>query len=417
MGVIGLGYVGLPVAATFAKAGFSVIGVDLNQERVQQLETGQSYIQDVPSEEVAALKRSGRLRTSTSYRSLWEADVILICLPTPLIDGTPDLSYIVAAGKALAKTIKPGALVVLESTTYPGTTEEVLCPLLEPEGDTEGEDFLLAYSPERIDPGNPIYGFSDIPKIVGGLNHKSAEAATALYLQVVPKVMNVSGTKEAEFAKLIENTFRHVNIALVNELAVYANDMGVDIWEAIEAAATKPFGFMPFWPGPGWGGHCIPLDPAYLSWRVRRDQSHEVRFVELAHAINAEMPRHVVERTSLLLNDCGKAVRGARVLGIGLAYKQGTDDRRESAGIKVMGALARRGARISYHDPLVPAVSIEGQTFTSAPLERELLKRQDVVLLLVRQLGVDWNLIAEEAPLVFDSCNAIGKRNERIHRL
>jgi nucleotide sugar dehydrogenase len=334
-----------------------------------------------------------------------------------LSDGNPDLSRVVASGRALSKILKTGALVVLESTTYPGTTEDLLRPLLEAEGLQAGRDFFLAYSPERIDPGNRIYGFGDVPKVVGGIGRESTELAVALYQQVVPKVVAVSGTKEAELTKLIENTFRHVNIALVNELAVYAHDMGVDIWEAIEAAATKPFGYLPFWPGPGWGGHCIPLDPSYLSWRVRQDQAHEVRFVELAHAVNAEMPRYVVERVSVLLNERGKPLQGARILGVGIAYKGGTEDTRESPALRVLHKLKARGAQVSYHDPLVPAISSAEGQLTSVHLDPALIQEQDLVLVLIAQRGVDWHVLARESPILLDCCNAMGIRNERVIRL
>jgi nucleotide sugar dehydrogenase len=324
---------------------------------------------------------------------------------------------VVFAGEALAKVLKPGSLFVLESTTYPGTTDELLQPLLEAGGLKAGEDFLLAYSPERIDPGNPTYSFADIPKVVGGIDEISTQVAAALYQQVVPKVVTVSGTREAEMAKLIENTFRHVNIALVNELALYSHDLGVDIWEAIEAASTKPFGFMPFWPSPGWGGHCIPLDPAYLSWKVRQHRSHEIRFVEIAQSINEQMPRHVIERISELLNDVRKPIRGSRILGVGVAYKGGTEDTRESSGIRILDVLSSRGAEISYHDPLVPEERIGGVSCQSVPITPESIASQDLVVIFVPQVGVDWELLATESKIVFDCCNAIRQRAEHIFRL
>ncbi|HEX2030301.1 MAG TPA: nucleotide sugar dehydrogenase [Actinomycetota bacterium] len=417
VGVVGLGYVGLPVSVTFADAGFRVVGVDPDRARVQAIEEGHSYLRDVPDDRVAGARRAGRLRATTSYRRLASADAILVCVPTPLADGIPDLSAIEAAGRSLAKVLAPGTLVILESTTYPGTTEEVLRPLLEASGLRAGEDFLLAFSPERIDPGNPHFGFQEIPKVVGGLTPESTRAAELLYGQVVPKVVTVSGPRQAEMAKLLENIFRHVNIALVNELATYAEDMGVDIWEAIDAAATKPFGYMPFHPGPGWGGHCIPLDPAYLSWRVRRDRAHEVKFVELAHQVNAEMPRHVVERVGYLLNESGKAIRGSRILGIGVAYKAGSEDLRGSPGLKILSMLARRGAEVAYHDPLVSRAHVAGREMRSQPLTAARLRGVDVAIPFVAQHGVDWDLVAREAPLVFDACNALGRRGGHIHRL
>jgi UDP-N-acetyl-D-glucosamine dehydrogenase len=417
IGVIGLGYVGLPVATTFAKEGFKVIGIDLDKEKVASIESGESHLLDVDHETVATLRKQGRLRASTSFRRLKDADAILICVPTPLTEGAPDLSRVIGAAKGVAKVLKEGALVILESTTYPGTTDEVLCPLLSESGLKCGEDFFLAFSPERIDPGNPMYDFADIPKVVGGVNDDSTRAAAALYETVVPKVVPVKGSKEAELAKLIENTFRHVNIGLVNELAVYAHEMDIDIWEAIEAASTKPFGYIPFWPGPGWGGHCIPLDPAYLSWRVRRDRAHEVRFVELAHAVNSEMPRHVVERISVILSDRLKTVRNARIMGVGVAYKGGTEDTRESAGLKVLSALAKRGAEISYHDPLVQSVTIGDQVLNSTPITDESMSEVDLVVILAPQHGVDWNDLYEKAPYIFDCCNAMKMRNGKVVRL
>ena len=416
VGVVGLGYVGLPVAVAFAEAGFHVIGVDADQDRTRHINDASSYLHDVPDERIAQARGSGRLRASTSYRSLAKADAVLISVPTPLQDGAPDLSAIEGAGRALAKVLMPGTLVVLESTTYPGTTEEVLRPLLESGGLQAGRDFLLAFSPERIDPGNPHYDFTDIPKVVGGIDEASTLAAEALYGQVVPKVITVSSPREAEMAKLLENIYRHVNIALVNELATYAREMGVDIWEAIEAAATKPFGYQPFWPGPGWGGHCIPLDPSYLSWRVRQDRDHEVKFVELAQTINAEMPRHMTERVAELLNEQGKAVRGSRVLGIGAAYKSGTEDTRGSAALRVLSLLARRGANVSYHDPLVPEVQIDGKEARSVALTAKSLHRQDLICVLVPQVDVDWDLVAQESTSVLDCCNALGRRGSNVVR-
>lgn len=415
--VVGLGYVGLPVAVEFAEAGFDVVGIDRDESKVSAINSSGSYLLDVPAERVARLVQRGKLTASNVFASASEADAVLICVPTPISDGTPDLSRVVAATASVAQVLKPGALVILESTTYPGSTDELVKPLLEEGGRSAGEDFLLAFSPERIDPGNAVYGFGDIPKIVGGVDHLSTEVAAALYEQVVPKVVTVSSTREAELAKLIENTFRHVNIALVNELAVYAHEMGIDIWEAIDAAATKPFGFMPFYPGPGWGGHCIPLDPAYLSWRVRRDRTHEVRFVEVAQAVNAEMPRFVADRLSRMLNDQGKSVRGARILAIGTAYKPGVSDTREAGALKVISRLISWGAEISYHDPLVPEVSVGDTKMESVPIDSASLSQQDIVVILVAQQGVDWELVADNARFVLDCCNALKRKSATIQRL
>lgn len=416
--VVGLGYVGLPVAISFADAGFSVVGVDLDGNKVESINSGESHLLEVHPDRLRPHLESGRLGASASFEAIKDVDAVLICVPTPITDGQPDLSLVVAATSAVADELVGPVLVILESTTYPGSTDELVKPILERVGRVVGDDLWLAFSPERIDPGNVVFGFQDIPKIVGGVDAASTEMAAALYEQVVPKVVRVSGTREAELAKLIENTFRHVNIALVNELAVYAHEMGIDIWEAIDAAASKPFGFMPFYPGPGWGGHCIPLDPAYLSWRVRRDRAHEVRFVEVAQAVNSEMPRYVSERVSLLLNEDGKSVRNARILGVGVSYKPGVSDTREAGAIKVLNRLSKQGAQVSYHDPLVRQVDFAtGGTSTSVPLTPALLSQQDVVVILVAQMGVDWELIATEAPLVLDCCNALRRKTDQIHRL
>jgi UDP-N-acetyl-D-glucosamine dehydrogenase len=417
IGVVGLGYVGLPVAVTFAEAGYRVAGIELREEKVEILNSGASHLRDMPNERVKPLVEAGRLSASTSFDPLREADAVIVCVPTPLAKGAPDLSNVVFAGESLGKVIKAGSLFVLESTTYPGTTEELLQPLLEVGGLKAGEDFFLAFSPERIDPGNPSYDFADIPKVVGGMNEESTRAAAALYEQVVPKVVTVSGTREAEMAKLIENIYRHINIALVNELALYSHEMGIDIWEAIEAASTKPFGFMPFWPSPGWGGHCIPLDPSYLSWKVRQYRDHEIRFVELAQSINSEMPRYVLDRVGQLLNDKDKSIKGADVLCIGVAYKGGSEDVRESAGLRVISLLQKRGAKVTYHDPLVPEIEVAGTPMGSISLDRETLNAQDVVVILIPQTGVDWQLVEEQASTIFDCCRAIRHPSDKVSRL
>lgn len=417
IGIVGIGYVGLPIAVAFAESGYRVAGIDLREEKVDTINAGRSHLRDVADDRIKSLRDQDLLMASTGFSPLLEADAVIICVPTPLAGGQPDLSRVVFAGEEIAKVLKRGSLFVLESTTYPGTTEELLRPLLEAGGLRAGTDFMLAYSPERIDPGNPVYPFDQIPKVVGGIDPSSTEAAVAMYRQVVPKVVTVSGTREAELAKLIENTFRHVNIALVNELAIYSHELGIDIWESIEAAATKPFGYMPFWPSPGWGGHCIPLDPSYLSWRVRQARSHEVRFVELAQSINSEMPRHVVERVSMLLNESQKPIKGSKILGIGVAYKGGTEDTRESAGIKILDQLALRGAVVSYHDPLVPSIDLGGGQSASVDLTGDVLAAQDAVLIFVKQEGVDWQLVASDSRLVFDCCNALGRKEGNVHRL
>lgn len=410
VGVVGLGYVGLPVAVRLARAGFSVIGVDSSPERVAPVQEGRSDLVDVDSDELARWVADERLSATQEYEPLAECDAVLICVPTPLKNGDPDLGAIIDAGTRLGQALTAGTLVVLESTTYPGTTQEILEPLLEKGGLKSGVDFLLAYSPERIDPGNEQFPFEDIPKVVGGTTPEATQAAETLYGRLVPKVIAVSSPREAELSKLIENTYRHVNIALVNELAVYAHELGIDIWEAIEAAASKPFGFQPFLPGPGWGGHCIPLDPSYLSWRVRQSRSHEVRFVELAQQVGSEVPRWIVERIGDILNEDGKAVRGARILGIGAAYKAGTEDTRHSPGLEVLGRLITRGAEIGYHDPMVPEVEIDGTRYVSESLD-EALDGADLVVIFIPQRDVDWSVIKTSAHRIFDTCNALGLRS------
>jgi UDP-N-acetyl-D-glucosamine dehydrogenase len=417
VGIIGLGYVGLPVALAIGEIGFNVLGMDLDEKRIDEVRAGRSYLEEIPSGRISTLVNQGRLNASNSYQSLQSADIILICVPTPISDGTPDLSRVLAAGAGVAPFLKAGSLVVLESTTYPGTTEDLLRPVLEESGLTAGIDFALAFSPERIDPGNPVYQFQDIPKVVGGLNPDSTRVAALFYEQVCPSVHLVRGPREAELSKLIENTFRHVNIALINELAVYAREMGIDIWESIEAAATKPFGFMPFWPSPGWGGHCIPLDPAYLSWQVRRHRSHEVRFVELAQSVNSEMPRYVAERITLELNEQKKPLNGSQVCGIGVAYKAGIKDTRESPALKVLSILASRGANASFHDPLVDSAQIDGREIHSANLSRDFLRSQDITIVFIPQAQIDWALVAKEAPLLFDCCNILDREDPRVIRL
>ena len=416
VGVVGLGYVGLPVAVSFAEAGFQVRAVDVDEAKVTAIEQGLSPIKDVTDAMLQKVLAQGSLKVGTAYDLVADVDAVMISVPTPLREGAPDLSLIEASARSLAAVLRPGCLVVLESTTYPGTTEEILVPILEEKGLRTGTDLLVAFSPERIDSGNERFDFETIPKIVGGIDADSTEVAATLYEQVVP-VVRVSGPKEAELAKLIENTFRHVNIALVNELAVYAHEMGIDIWDAIGAAATKPFGYMPFYPGPGWGGHCIPLDPAFLSWRVRQDRAHEVRFVELAHAVNSEMPRYVVERVSVLLNEQQRSLNGSRLLVVGAAYKGGIDDTRESPARKVLAGLRARGAHTDYHDPLVPEFHLADLVMRSVAPDPETIASYDLVLVLVPQEGVDWSALEDNARMILDCCNAFGKKTDKISRL
>lgn len=407
VGVVGLGYVGLPVALAFVEAGFPVIGVDIDAEKVLALKQGRSYLRDIPAPSIRQAVGAGTFRPTTSYAQLRRADAVVVCMPTPLDGARPDTRHVEDAARRLAKVLQPGSLAVLESTVYPGATESLFVPLLESSGLRVGRDLLVAYSPERIDPGRRDLSFREIPKVVGGIGGSAARAAEALYATVVDKVVVVSGPREAEMAKLIENSFRHVNIALVHELAMYADDLEVDIWEALGAAATKPYGYLPFWPGPGWGGHCIPLDPAYLSWRVRDRRGHGVRFIDVADAVAAEVPRVVVERAQAVLNVRGKALARSRVLGIGMAFKAGVEDIRRSPGSTVLAELARRGAEVSYHDPLVPRVTVGEREMRSVRLSAARLKAADLVIVFIPQVNVDWETVARHAPLVLDCCNAL----------
>jgi nucleotide sugar dehydrogenase len=403
--VLGLGYVGLPLAVALAAAGREVVGYDVRPERVAALQAGRSGIEDVSDAEVAG---SGIRFTGEPPA---ECTAYVICVPTPLTDGTPDLSAVEAAARSVATVLAPGDLVVLESTTYPGTTEELLLPLLLDGSGLGADDVLVAYSPERIDPGNPVFGITNTPKVVGATTPQALEAACALYSGVTDTVVPVAGTREAEMAKLLENTFRHVNIALVNEMAVFCRELGIDLHEVIAAAATKPFGFMPFSPGPGVGGHCIPVDPSYLSWRVRQ-LGFSFRFVELAQEINARMPSYVVTRLTDLLNDAGLALSRAQVLCLGVAYKPGVADCRESPAVEVLRRLQAKGASVRYSDPHVPVLD----ELVSVPLTAGAVRAFDAVVVLTPHRELDLDLVAREAQLVLDTRAALPV-SERVHRL
>jgi UDP-N-acetyl-D-mannosaminuronic acid dehydrogenase/UDP-N-acetyl-D-glucosamine dehydrogenase len=400
--VVGQGYVGLPVAMRAVEAGFRVTGYELDPTRLAALDDGRSYVEDVPSERVAAARAAGYTVTDR-VEALADFDVAVISVPTPLRDGAPDLSYVESAASTLARVLQPGALVVLESTTYPGTTEELLRPLLEDSGLRAGDDFLLGYSPERIDPGNPTWTFENTPKVVSGIDDESLRAVEAFYGTLVEKVVPVGSTAEAELVKLLENTFRHVNIALVNELAMFAGDLEVDIWRAIDAASTKPFGYLRFTPGPGVGGHCLPVDPSYLSWRVRRRSGHPFRFVELANDVNEHMPDYVARRITALLNQHSRAVRGTRILLLGIAYKAATSDWRESPSIAVAERLSALGAVVSACDPHIPAVLQPGLGLELVDLGPESLGDADLVVVLVDHPEFDPDEICRHARLVFDA--------------
>src|SRR5438093_8606751 len=381
LGVIGLGYVGLPLAVEFGRAGFQVTGIDIDKRRVHRLERGESYIQDVPTSEVRALVRAGNLKATSDFSVLRRVDAVNVCVPTPLSkQRDPDVSYIVAAAKQVATYLHPGMLVILESTTYPGTTDELILPLLTETGMKVGEDFFLAFSPERVDPGNPRFNTRNIPKVVGGVTPVCTEVAVRLYRQRLEQVIPVSSPQVAEMVKLLENTFRSVNIGLVNELALMCSRLHIDVWEVIQAAATKPFGFMPFYPGPGLGGHCIPIDPFYLSWKARAS-GFEARFIELAGYVNGQMPDHVVNLVAQSLNRSGRAIRGSKVLILGVAYKADIDDTRESPSLDIMEELRERGAVIEYSDPYVPALDYAGFKLKSVALTPERLRRYDCVVI------------------------------------
>jgi nucleotide sugar dehydrogenase len=380
--------------------GFRVIGVDADEARIDLLQARRSPIVDIADSEVQAMDAA---TFSNTPSPLAEADVIVLCLPTPLADGAPDLTMVLTAGEDVARYLRPGVLVVLESTTYPGTTEELLRPILEESGLVAGRDFALGYSPERIDPGNRDHRLDTTPKVVAGLTDRCRELAVSFYSAFVHTVVTTSSPREAEMAKLIENTYRQVNIALVNELAVLARELGVDIWESLQAAATKPFGYQPFWPGPGVGGHCISIDPTYLSWRAGQQLGYRVEFIEHANEVNNRMPDYVVSRVADALNDAGKPIKGSNVLGVGVAFKPGIDDLRESPSLMVLDRLARRGAHVDYHDSYVPRCEIAGEEHRSVPLDAATVAAQDIVVLLTPHADVDVHALVNAASMVFDT--------------
>jgi UDP-N-acetyl-D-glucosamine dehydrogenase len=405
VGTIGLGYVGLPLAVEFASAGLRVQGFDIAEEKVAAINRGESYVKDVPPARVAEHVKAGRLSASADFAGLAECDAIIICVPTPLgKTKDPDLSMVVDASEAIAQHLRPGQLIVLESTTYPGTTEELIQPILERGGLKAGQDFFLAFSPERVDPGNPKYHTRNTPKIIGGVTPACTAAAKALYSRAVDTVIEVSSTRTAEMVKLLENTFRSVNIGLVNEVALMCERLGVNVWEVIEAAASKPFGFMPFFPGPGLGGHCIPIDPLYLSWKMKT-LNYRARFIELAGEINSEMPEYVCERVALALNDQKKAVNGSRILVVGVAYKKDIDDVRESPALDIINVLRSRGATVAWHDPFVPTVRFGDEVEHSADLMAS-VRACDAVVIVTDHSGMPWAEIVAAAPLVLDTRNA-----------
>jgi UDP-N-acetyl-D-glucosamine dehydrogenase len=421
IGVVGLGYVGLPLSVEFAEAGFPVLGIDVDPVKVRNVRAGRSHVEDVPSDVVARLARKKLLTAQDHYRGCGKLDAVFIAVPTPLRKTRdPDISYIVSAVDEIAREIRPGQLVVLESTTYPGTTEEVLRPRLEASGLRAGRDFFLAFSPERVDPGNQVYTTHNTPKVVGGTTSNCTRAAAMLYRQAVEHVHPVSSTQSAEMIKLLENTFRAVNIGLVNEIALMCERLDLDVWEVIDGAATKPFGFMKFYPGPGIGGHCIPLDPHYLSWKLKT-LNYSARFIELASEINGSMPAVVVRKSAAILNDRRQSVRGAKVLVLGVSYKKDTGDVRESPALDVMQLLHEQGAKVSFHDPYNDRVRLEGGVVKRGRrLTPALLGGSDLVVIVTDHSCFDYDTIVRHAPVVLDTRNATrGLRGARrkIHRL
>ena len=412
--ILGLGYVGLPLAAVMAEAGYHVIGIDPIAEKVDMIQRGESYVMDVPTEQVARYVREGRLEATTDFAALSRAQAVSICVPTPLRKtGDPDLSFIVSATEALFPYMHRGMVVVLESSTYPGTTREMVLSRLEASGLKAGEDFFLAFSPERVDPGRTDWTTYNTPKVVGGITEACCDVSVAWYRQALETVVRVSSTEVAEMAKLLENTFRMINIAMVNELAIMCDRLGVDVWEVIDAAATKPFGFMKFTPGPGLGGHCIPIDPLYLSWKLK-SLKYTARVIELASEINTGMPRFAVTKVQDALNDHSKALKGSAVLVLGVAYKPDIDDLRESPALDVIGLLEQKGAHVKYHDPFIPHFDHEGLTMTAVSDLMAEVRAADCVVIITNHKAYDYDAILENAKVIVDTRNALGDRG-RTH--
>ena len=416
VGIVGLGYVGLPLAVEFAKAGFSVTGIDISGQKVGRVNAGESYIGDISSSTLGPLVESGKLRATTDFSAVLELDTINICVPTPLRKTKdPDMSFIVSSCQEIARHFHAGMLIILESTTYPGTTDEVVLPMLAKSGLDVGSDFFLCFSPERVDPGNPKYQTSNIPKVVGGYTAACTEMGRLFYAQALEHVVPVSSTQVAEMVKLLENTFRMINIGLANEIAMMCDRIGINVWEVIDAAATKPFGFMPFYPGPGLGGHCIPIDPFYLSWKTKQ-AGIEARFIELAGYINGQMPQFVVDKVQNALNDAGKPVKGSKIHVMGVAYKRDIDDMRESPALDVMLLLKRRGGLVTYSDPHVPVLHLEGLELAASP--EDAAAAADCVVIVTDHSTFDYQGLVDRAALIVDSRNALkGFRSSKIVRL
>jgi UDP-N-acetyl-D-glucosamine dehydrogenase len=416
-GVVGLGYVGLPLAVELAHAGFTVIGIDVQQSKVDAINRGESYVQDVPTADLKALVKAGKIRATADFAEIAKLDTINICVPTPLRKTKdPDMSYIVKSCEEIAKHLRAGMLVILESTTYPGTTDELMLPMFVHGGLKVGKDFFLCFSPERVDPGNPNFQTKNIPKVVGGITAECTEIGAAFYRQALETVVPVGSTRVAEMVKLLENTFRMINIGLANEIAMMCDNMGINVWEVIDAAATKPFGFMPFYPGPGLGGHCIPIDPFYLSWKTKQS-GIEARFIELAGYINGQMPHFVVDKIQNALNEHGKALKGSHVHVMGVAYKRDIDDVRESPALDIIHLLGKRGAKVTYSDPYVPRISSDGIEMTAMEAAAG-ATAADCVVIVTDHKGFDYAGLVRTARLIVDTRNALkGIAGEKIVRL
>lgn len=415
--VIGLGYVGLPLAVEFAKNNFEVYGIDIDENKVKNINEGISYISDIDNNELLDLVRKNKIKAFGNYEVLSEVDIIIIAVPTPLSKTKdPDLSYILNAVNNIKKYLKKGHLIILESTTYPGTTDEVIKPILEESGLKCGLDFFLAFSPERINPGDKVYKIKNTPKIVGGVDEISGKLAYEVYSKIIDSVIIVSSSKVAEMAKLLENTFRAVNIALANEIAIMCNILKIDVWEVIESSGTKPFGFMKFYPGPGIGGHCIPIDPIYLSWKMKT-LNYNARLIEVASEINTNMPRYVVQRIADILNEYERSVKGSRILILGVAYKKDVNDIRESPAIDIISLLSDKGAIVYYSDPYIPKIQIGDLEIESVELTREILRESDLVVLITDHSIFDYEFIYKNANLIFDTKNAFKNYSEKIYKL
>lgn len=420
LGVVGLGYVGLPLAVEKAKMGYTTIGFDIQEQKVKMVNQGQNYIGDIVAQDLQLVVTSGKLKATDDYSFIQSVDCVAICVPTPLdIYFQPDISYVVQSTREIAKYLHPGMLVVLESTTYPGTTEEVIRPILEETGLKAGKDFHLAFSPERVDPGNKLYNTKNTPKVVGGITPGCTEIAATLYEHILQgQIQRVSSPAIAEMEKILENTFRNINIGLANEMAILCDKMGIDVWEVIDAAKTKPYGFMAFYPGPGVGGHCIPIDPFYLTWKAR-EYGYHTRLIETAGEINNYMPEFVLERSMKILNRFGKPLSGSKILLLGVAYKQDIDDFRQSPALDVILHLEKHGANLSYNDPFIPSFNLKGKTYNSVGLDKETLQQSDLVILTTMHSCYEYDFIQENSQFVFDTKNAFKnvKNRNNIERL